>query len=177
MLRLGDRFASQHLAPDRLNSTTHDPRVVPSQSPRDAEERATRADAGGPTVDTSAGSVEQLLSSAGFVRCLAFEGMKLINVEAVPLGCDRLCDASRCGDIWSRNLPWLPSNMWHNYDLSAECFEHVRARCGLFPADMVMTSGCPSAAQTTARPAPIFPLVISTTGAPGFNRPRYALLR
>jgi len=83
MLCLGDRFASQHLAPGRLNSTTHNPRVVPSQSPRDAK----------------------------------------------------------------------------------------RARCGLFPADMVTISGCPSAAHTTARPAPILPLVISTTGAPGFSRP------
>jgi hypothetical protein len=56
------------LAPGRLNSTTHNPRVVPSQSPRDGKERATRADAGGPTVDKSTGRVEQLLSGAGFVR-------------------------------------------------------------------------------------------------------------
>jgi hypothetical protein len=68
MLRLGDRFASQHLASRRLNSTTHNPRVVPSQSPRDAKERAARADAGGPTVDKATGRVEQLLSGAGFVR-------------------------------------------------------------------------------------------------------------
>jgi hypothetical protein len=113
------------LAPERLNGTTNNPRVVPSQSPRDAKERATRADAGGPTVDKSTGRVEQLLSGAGFVRWLAFEGMKLINVEAFPPGCDHFCDPCRCRDIWSRNLPWFPSNLWHNYDLSAEWFEHA----------------------------------------------------
>src|SRR5262249_45329638 len=33
-----------------------------------------------------------------------------------------------------------------------------------------VTEGCPSAAHTTARPAPMLPLVISTTGALGLRR-------
>ena len=68
MLRLGDRLAEEHLASGRLDGAAYDARIVPSQSPRDAKERATRADAGGPTVDKSTGRVEQLLSGAGFVR-------------------------------------------------------------------------------------------------------------
>jgi hypothetical protein len=46
--------------------------------------------------------------------------MKLINVEAVPPGCDHFCSPCRGRDIWSRNLPWFPSNLWHDYDLGAE---------------------------------------------------------
>ena len=47
----------------------------------------------------------------------------------------------------------------------------MRARAGLLPADIVTSKGCPSAAQATASPAPMLPLVISTTGMPGLRRP------
>ena len=47
----------------------------------------------------------------------------------------------------------------------------IRFRSGELPADMKAIKGCPSAAQTTASPAPIFPLVHSVTGYPGFRVP------
>ena len=50
---------------------------------------------------------------------------------------------------------------------SAPSPSSMRARAGLLPADIVTSKGCPSAAQATASPAPMLPLVISTTGMPG----------
>src|SRR5262249_45329637 len=65
MLRLFDRLASKHLASGRFDGAAHDARISHSQSPRDAEEWATRADAGRPAVGTAADGVEQLSGSDG----------------------------------------------------------------------------------------------------------------
>jgi hypothetical protein len=88
MLRLGDRLAGEHLASCRFDGAANDPRIVSSQSPRDAEERASRADAGCPAIDTAAGGLEQLSGCAGLVRCFAFRGVELVYVEAAPLSSD-----------------------------------------------------------------------------------------
>jgi hypothetical protein len=78
-------LASKHLASGRFYGTAYDARISHSQSPRDAEECATRADAGRPTIDAPAGGIEQLSGSAGLVRCFAFGGIELVDVEAAPL--------------------------------------------------------------------------------------------
>src|SRR5262249_62092363 len=89
MLRLCHCLASKYLAAGRFDGPAYDTRISHSQSPRDAEECAARADAGRPAVDTAA-RVEQLAGSSGRVRCFAFGGIELVDVEAAP----------RCGELF-----------------------------------------------------------------------------
>src|SRR5258708_40338811 len=105
MLRLGDRLAGEHLASGRFDGAAHDARIVPSQSPRDAKERATRADAGRPAVDSAEGSVDQLSRSAGLVRRFAFRGIELVDIEAAPFSGDFFRNPGRSCDIGSGDLP------------------------------------------------------------------------
>jgi hypothetical protein len=127
MLRFRDSVAGEHLASGRFDGAAHDARVSPSQSPRDANERATRAHAGRPTVDTSADGVQQLSGSAGLVRCFAFWGIELVDVEAAPLSGESFCDARRGCNIGSSDLPWLARDLRHKDYLGAERCEHTSA--------------------------------------------------
>jgi hypothetical protein len=125
MLGLGDRLASEHLATGRFDSAANDTRIGASQSPCDADERATGADTGCPAIDTAAGAVEQLSAGAGLVRYFGLRGMELVHVEAAPLSSEFLRDARRGCNVRSGDPAWLARDLRHEDYLGAKRFEHA----------------------------------------------------
>src|SRR5262249_32124386 len=101
-----------------------------SQSPRDAEQCATRADAGRPAVDTAADGVEQLSGSDGRMPersahdCAACTHLPLVISTTGALGLRRLgtrrLDDGASRRDPSRTPPWL-------------IFGRAHPRCGIAP--------------------------------------------